>query len=105
MSSPPAPLPNNALSHDDVDSVCLASKTSTMLAVKSYMLWEILEDKILKILSLSQLSVTVRVQVLVGSFDPNSGFSHLSPKKVLSRLLFRWKWIKSESLVSVHHGQ
>ena len=25
--------------------------------------------------------------------------------KVLSRLLFRWKWIKSESLVSVHHGQ
>ena len=25
--------------------------------------------------------------------------------KVLSRLLFRWKWIKSESLVSAHHGQ
>ena len=42
----------------------------------------ILEDKILKILSLSQLSVTVHVQVLVGSsFDPNSGFSHLSPQR------------------------
>ena len=39
MSSPPAPLLNNAMSHDDVDGVCLASKTSTMLAVKSYMLW------------------------------------------------------------------
>ena len=42
----------------------------------------ILEDKILKILSLSQLSATVHVQVLVGSsFDPNSGFSHLSPQR------------------------
>ena len=42
----------------------------------------ILEDKILKKLSPSQLSVTVRVQVLVGSsFDPNSGFSHLSPHR------------------------
>ena len=42
----------------------------------------ILEDKILKKLSPSQLSVTVRVQVLVGSsYDPNSGFSHLSPQR------------------------
>ena len=42
----------------------------------------ILEDKILKKLSPSQLSVTVRVQVLVGSsFDPNSGFSHFSPQR------------------------